>query len=439
MSTTLPDSVVLGSAPNGQASLRRCTASLNIIVANDFAHVNGGAAQVALSSAIGLAGHGHNVTLFAAVAPIASGLQDSGVALVLTNQYDIKSDPKRLRAAAQGIWNPRAARKMKELLSRSVPDQTILHVHGWTKALSSSIIHAAIGRGFHVVVTMHDYFYACPTGGFFNFRTRQACPLRPLSAACLREKCDRDGYAEKLWRCTRQAVQNTLGLPRSPLLSFITLSDFSENVLRPFFPSEAAIYRLDNPNDFVKEPPIDVESNIHFASVGRLTPEKGPDLLAKAARDLNCEVTFVGEGPSREAVASIMPHAQITGWQSRESVRSHLREARALVLASLWYEAQPLVVLEAAAMGIPAVVPDQCAARELVENGITGLWFRSGDYADLRDKMDILRRAQNAARMGQAAYDRYWANPFTLERHVISLEQCYRAILKMARHLKVAN
>ena len=44
---------------------------LDIIVANDFAHVNGGSAQVALSSAVGLAERGHRVTFLAAVPPVA--------------------------------------------------------------------------------------------------------------------------------------------------------------------------------------------------------------------------------------------------------------------------------------------------------------------------------------------------------------------------------
>ena len=45
-----------------------------IIILNDFAYVNGGASQVALSSALGLAQAGYDVTLFTAVQPIDSTL-----------------------------------------------------------------------------------------------------------------------------------------------------------------------------------------------------------------------------------------------------------------------------------------------------------------------------------------------------------------------------
>jgi len=402
---------------------------LDIIVANDFAHVNGGSAQVALSSAVGLAERGHRVTFFAAVPPVAESLQGAGVKVVLTGRYDIKMDPNRLRAATLGVWNPRSAQQMERLLATRDPNRTILHVHGWTKALTPSIIRVAIQRGVRAVVTLHDYFYACPNGGFFNFQTKQSCTLQPLSAACLKENCDRDGYPQKLWRSLRQAVQNRFGFPRSRLLNFITISDFSEHVLRPFLPPDADIYRIASPSDFTKETAVDVRLNRRFICLGRLSPEKGLNLVASAARDLNCEVVFVGEGPSRDQITAINLQAQITGWQPREKVKAYLRSARCLVLSSLWYEAQPMVVAEAAAVGVPAIVADNCAGREMVENGVTGLWFRSGDYDDLRDKMTILQNSEIAARMGQAAYDRHWKAPFTLAKHLDALEHCYRTML----------
>jgi glycosyltransferase involved in cell wall biosynthesis len=416
--------------PDLSAVDRGRRAALHVIVANDFAHVNGGAAQVAISSAVGLAERGYRVTFFSAVSPVADVLQRAGLKVVLTGQFDIKNDPNRLRAVTQGIWNPYSAREMEEVLTGVEPEQTILHVHGWTKALTSSIIRVALRRSISVVVTLHDYFYACPNGGFFNFQGRKACHLRPLSAACLAVNCDRDGYPQKVWRSIRQAVQNHLGFPHSRFMNFIVLSEFSENILKRFLPPDAPIYRLDNPSDVTKEAPVDVTRNRRFVSLGRLSPEKGCDLLATAAHDLNCEVTFVGEGPTRDEIKSINPRATITGWQSREQVKAHLRAARCLVLSSVWYEAQPMVIAEAAAVGVPSIVADQCAGRDMVENNVTGLLFRNGDSADLRDKMMILQNPETAARMGRAAYERHWRNPFSLERHLVQLADCYHSILE---------
>lgn len=401
----------------------------DVVIVNDYAYVNGGAAQVALSSAIALAERGRRVTLLAAAGPISQDLEKAGIRVAFTNQYDIKSDPIRLRAATQGVWNPRAARFMREVLQGCDPVHTIVHVHGWSKALSSSAIHAAAEMNFAVVITLHDYFYACPAGGFYNFQRRETCTLQPLSTACLRENCDRDGYPEKLWRSARQGVQNYFGFRNEELRYFIALSEISEKVLRPFLPADARLYRIPNPVDMVQEAPVDVARNTQFISVGRLSPEKGFGMFARAAKELGCEATFVGEGPSRGEIKSIYPRAQITGWQTRHEVTNYLRSARVLVFPSLWYEAQPLAVLEAAALGVPAIVPDRCAARELVEPNVTGLWFKSGDSYDLQEKMASLQDPQVAGRMGRAAYERYWKAPFTMERHVNLLEACYESVL----------
>jgi glycosyltransferase involved in cell wall biosynthesis len=204
----------------------------------------------------------------------------------------------------------------------------------------------------------------------------------------------------------------------------------SEEVLRPYLPAEAQLYRIPNPINLQQQEPVEPAQNVPFIALGRLSAEKGFGLLATAAASIDCKVIFVGEGPERVKIKSLNPGAEITGWQPQSVVEKHLRSARALILPSLWYEAQPLSVLEAAAVGIPAVVPDSSAARELVEDGVTGLWFRGGDAADLAQKMAMLRDDASVARMGQNAYQRYWKNPHTLQRHVELLENCYLSVLR---------
>ena len=177
--------------------------SLNLIIVNDFAHVNGGAAKVALHSAVGMAHKGWPVTVFSAVEPVMAELQGPTVKLICTGQHQILTDPSRMRAARQGIWNRPAALRMGRLLDGCDRSRTIVHLHGWTKSLSASIIGETVKRGFSIVCTLHEYFIACPNGGFFNYRANEICRLRALSAACLATNCDKQGYAQKLWRVGR--------------------------------------------------------------------------------------------------------------------------------------------------------------------------------------------------------------------------------------------
>jgi hypothetical protein len=52
---------------------------MNVVIVNDLAYVNGGAGQVALSSARGLADRRHQVTLFSAVQSSAEPMPVCGL------------------------------------------------------------------------------------------------------------------------------------------------------------------------------------------------------------------------------------------------------------------------------------------------------------------------------------------------------------------------
>lgn len=93
----------------------------NIVVLNDFAQVNGGASQVALAGATGLARRGYRVILFSAVGPSNVVAEAAGVTVMLTGQYEVVADPNRIRAAVQGIWNTHARTELKQLLHSWIP------------------------------------------------------------------------------------------------------------------------------------------------------------------------------------------------------------------------------------------------------------------------------------------------------------------------------
>ena len=402
---------------------------MNIIIVNDFAHINGGAGQVALTSAIGLAEQGYDVIVFSAVDPVMPALVHAGVKVIVTDQYEILNDSNRLRAATQGIWNFKAQFEMARMLASLDPATTIVHVHSWTKALSASIIRVAIQRKFKVICTLHDYFSACPNGGFFDYQRGAICKETPLSFGCISRNCDVRSYPQKLWRVARQVVQNRVGLLPSGIKHFITISDFSETILKPFLPQDAKVYRVENPIDVVRRDCVDIGANNTFTFVGRLSPEKGVAMFASAANKLGLTPVFVGEGALREMIKKICQDAHVTGWVSAAQVMDYLASARVLVLPSLLYEGCPLVIAEAAALGIPAIVPDTCAARDMVEDGITGLWFRGGDENDLMEKMRFLLQSDVAMKLGRAAYEKYWKKPSTMDWHIANLISCYNKIL----------
>jgi hypothetical protein len=171
-----------------------------VIIAIDVAAINGGAAKVAIEEAKGLAAIGRRVIYFAASGPVDPGLTAAGVEVVCLDQPDIVDDPNRWAAMRRGLWNGTAARRLSEIVARVDPARSILHGHGFSRGLSPAIGPVLTGAPMPHVFTMHDYFLACPNGGFFDYPRQEICTRRALGPACLTTHCDARHPAHKAWR-----------------------------------------------------------------------------------------------------------------------------------------------------------------------------------------------------------------------------------------------
>jgi glycosyltransferase involved in cell wall biosynthesis len=403
---------------------------MRVVVLTDSGHVRGGAAQVAITSLNSLAEAGLDVTFISSVAPVDPAIRRDLIDIVNFGFHDLLSNPSRIQAAIAGVWDPRCAHHLRKVLAGYDPENTIVHLHSWVKSLSSSVAHAAIGLGFKVVCTLHDYFSICPNGGLYNFLQQRPCLLRPMSLSCIGSNCDSRSYAHKVWRVGRQVIQDKLGGIPSKLKYFITVSDYSESLLRPWLPSTAKFFRVRNPIEIDRNAPTSVSGNNAFMFVGRISSEKGPDVFARAAKLAGVRAMFVGSGPMESSLAAINESIEILGWRDRAGVVKAIQSSRAIVFPSLLHETQGMAVLEAAALGVPAIVSRSCAAADDVVDQETGLLFKAGDAFDLSEKLALLDRDPKlAARFGLNAYERYWSAPSTISMHTMQLISCYREIL----------
>lgn len=402
-----------------------------VVIVNDFGHVNGGAAQVAISSARSLAARGIRVIYFSAVGPVDPGLHNAGVECITTEQTDILRSGNRLAAITQGIWNGRAAAVLRDTLSALDRSCTVVHLHGWSKALSASVFRAALDSGIECVHTLHDYFTACPNGGFYDYQANRICTRHALGAQCVLTNCDSRGYSHKLWRVARQVVASRAAFSADGIRNVIFLSNLSRTVLEPYFDKAVRWYGVRNP---VVCPPSErtrAEENTDLVFVGRLSPEKGADIFLEAARAQSFRSVVVGNGPLHESLSARFPDVRFLGWQDAEGVDRVLRTARALVFPSRWYETFGLTVLEALGRGVPVIVSDSCAAADFVSDE-NGLLFPDGNVNALAELLCKLKDDSLTRRMSQAAYDGFWSDPPDEASHCTRLIQVYEDMLARA-------
>lgn len=401
-----------------------------IVILNDYASPTGGSSTVAIASAVGLAERGFAVTYFSCVGPVAPQLRNkSNLKVICLEQSDIGKSVNRAKAGFSFLRNKQAITALRALLAPKSRDKTIVHAHTWSQALSPFALTTATDLGFRLVVTLHDFFTACPNGQFFVYPKQEICQRKPLSLSCWQCNCDRRNFAHKLWRNARSAIQSKILRVPEKTAYFIGVSDFSLNILRPHLPATTPARVVGNPVECEKFEPAPVADNRDFFFVGRFEQEKGALLFAQAVEAADASARFVGDGSLLPALRAVCPSGRFTGWLPPEQLRAQLRSARALVFPSLWYETLGMVAVEALATGIPVIVSDRGAATDFVSHAVNGLHFAHGSAKALAAQIAVLKDdGQLAARLGQTGYDQYWREPWTVARHVQKLIDIYNIV-----------
>ena len=182
--------------------------------------------------------------------------------------------------------------------------------------------------------------------------------------------------------------------------------------------------------------PPDVPLLLH---VGRLDPDKYVERVLQAAAQVmdgnNAHLLIVGDGVRKSALMNlseslgISDRVHFTGFIStKQGLPELYRIARLFVNASE-IETQGLVLLEAAASGLPIVAVRATCIPEIVHDGVNGFLAEPGDVEGLSRGMNALLSDENKVeQMGRAslALAQQHDNRFTIEAH----ERLYKQLIE---------
>lgn len=168
--------------------------------------------------------------------------------------------------------------------------------------------------------------------------------------------------------------------------------------------------------------------SVLVAGIGRLAPQKGWDVLCRAAPTLrarcaHADVVIVGEGPERRSLAPLAREHGVRLLGGRRDAASLLAGIDVLVAPSR-FEGLPLVLMEALHAGVPVVATDIDGNRDVV--GDAGVLVAREDPAALGAALGELaadpeRRTELAGRGRERAAER-----FTVERMARQTLDAYR-------------
>ena len=169
----------------------------------------------------------------------------------------------------------------------------------------------------------------------------------------------------------------------------VCISDKMASVARAGGASLESIRVVANPVDTEFFCDRGTARDIDLLYLGRLSVEKGVDLLLQALSgiELRGRIVIAGDGPEgsrlrAEAERNAQP-VEFVGRVDRNQVRDLLCRSRLLVVPSR-SEPQGVVVLEALASGTPVIGSNVGGIPEMIRDGENGWLFRSHSSDDLR-------------------------------------------------------
>lgn len=318
------------------------------------------------------------------------------------------------------VWDPEVGDCLIDRVSNDRPDLVLI----WqiNRSLTYATVAAMHEKRIPTWVMLTDFTPLCPARTMVR-RRRFLLPeclrkKKPVQVAC--DKCARGNFLPCIWhRCyTNKLGASILAARENRFLrrqrkvkvkgkwihtclydracGFLAPSEYHRQRFRQGNFTIQPILSVGFPLPPSAFEPAETKRGNFFLFVGAVTESRGVRTLLEAmTRCVNdLELMIAGDGPFLEKAENLAHDLGIAGRVSfvgalrPKALRQTMEECLAIVTPSESETIAPLSLLQAQAMGKPAVVSDYGALPERVTDGETGLVFRSGNALELARRLD---------------------------------------------------
>lgn len=341
---------------------------------------------------------------------------------------------KQLRHWLTLAHSEESYRHIRAFIQQVRPD--VVHSHNTFYMMTPALYRACADESVPVVQSLHNFRLACANGLFLREGTPCELCVTDQGASAIRYKCYRDSKF-LTWGVVR--MNRTLkrgGIWDHGIQRFIAASQFAK---AKFVESGIAAEKIAVKPNFIAalSSPPDGKKRSGALYVGRLSVEKGVDVLIKAWRKVaDVPLTIVGSGPLADTLRNETrdcPHICFRGNCSQADVLNLMVESKLLVLPSICYENFPRTLAEAYACGLPVLGSDSGSLRELIVDGETGYAFRSGSAEDLERKARHMLDNEDLSAALSAGARRYSEQHLSPEMNYDMLRSIYREAIEAKR------
>lgn len=358
---------------------------MKILMINKFLFPNGGSETYIFKLGECLQKHGHEVQYF--------GMEHEGRVVgnqinAYTSDMDFHggSPLKKITYPFKTIYSKEARVQIRKVLDDFNPD--VCHLNNFNYQLTPSIILEIVKwrkerrRACKILYTAHDYQLVCPNHMCNVPATHENCEacLQGKLCNCVKNRCIHGSLAKSVigfleasfWRM-KKVYQN--------IDVIICCSNFLKSRLDQNKMLQEKTIVLHN---FVeKTENKKVEKLDYVLYFGRYSWEKGVRTLIEAAKRLpDINFVFAGKGEYEKDIRNL-PNAKEVGFQTGEQLDILIRQAKISVCPSECYENCPFSVMESLERKTPVIGANIGGIPELIQAGVNGELFESGNAADL--------------------------------------------------------
>lgn len=356
-------------------------------------------------------------------------LKSNGIDIetLFINNDSIEHENK-LKLAFNTIWSTTYYKEIFNKIKHGKYD--IIHVQNFFPLFSPSIFYAAKKAGVKIVMTVRNYRLICPNGlMYINNSICKACVGKTIPYPAISKRCYRDSYGASAVAVTMLGVHNLVNTWRNKIDGFICISEFVKHQL---LLGGFALEQLYVKHNFVAtEVPPNFTPEDYYIYVGRISTEKGIDVLLHAFQMNKKKLIIIGDGPLKQDVIDASKenkHIQFLGKLPLAETYQKIADAKALVFPSKWHEPFGRTIVESFAHGTPVIGSALGGVTELIQDGYNGLLFNPSDPSGLSEAIKQFENITDSFKIRENSYLSYKAH-FDPSSNFTQLMDVYNHVL----------
>lgn len=334
--------------------------------------------------------------------------------------------------------NQNANHELEQILLDFKPE--VAHIHNLHFGAGWGLLDILRKYKVPVIMTIHNYRLLCPSATLFNSNGLFLDSLEgsfPWNA--VKKRVYKNSVILTFWL----AFVNTQIRKKDKLKQLsrlIVLTDFAKTLYlnsKLNLDSNKVVVKPNFVNQKLEI--VNLERGSHFLFVGRLSEEKGLDVILNAFSNSKFRIKIAGIGPLQGTVEDFVEkypdNFEYLGKLDSNQVEKEMKTASALIFPSLWFEGLPMTIIEAFACCLPVIASDLGAMSSLICSSLNGLHSEAGNYKDLQAKLEDWGTLSTEAKskMRKEAFRTYQEN-YTPKKNYESLIEIYGEVIKEISH-----